>query len=148
MFEKQTTEVRDQKTGAVIATLTSYDGPTVVVVRRLGWSRLKEAARQHMRGGLEEIREMGGAAVVKEFQAFGGVEAAREKVREATQADPLASYDTRTLLLEGVVTLDGVEKTPEAIDDLEPDVADGIARAVLRRARPGLFETEDARKND
>lgn len=160
MFTTHDTVITDEKTGLVLETLQSYHGPAAVVIKRLGWRRLDEAHDALVKGGMANIQDLGGVAVVKEFQAFiddarksgtanaeDPIEAAREAVAEAKKKDPTTGYDPAQLCLMGVVTLDGVEKSREAIDDLEPDVLTGIARAVLRLARPGLFEDEAERKN-
>lgn len=151
MFTKRTTEIRDDKVGATIAQIDSYHGPGVVVIRRLGWRRLEEAAKALMKDGLKDLRDLGGAAELKELQALAGdpeaVEAVRARVRDAKKADPLSAYDKRELCQMAIVTLDGLDKTPEAIDEFEPEVLEGTARAILRLARPGLFETEADEKN-
>ena len=72
---------------------------------------------------------------------------AREVAAAAKKANPLAAYDQASLALWGAVSFDGAPVTQDAINDLEPDVLTGIARTVLHLARPGLFETEEARKN-
>lgn len=145
-FEKHETVITDE-IGREIATVTSYHGPRVVTIKRLGWRRLAEAATELAKSGMGYVRELGGPAVVKEFQALGGEENLRKAVEAAKTKDPLLAYDQRSLVLWGTVSFDGVEKTPEAVDDLEQELAEAIARAVLRLARPALFETEADEKN-
>lgn len=133
--------------GRELAAVSSYHGPKVVVIKRLGWRRLAEAATELAKSGMGYVRELGGPAVVKEFQSLGGAEKVREAVEAGKKADPLLAYDQRSLVLWGTVTFDGVDKTPEAVDDLEPELAETIARTVLRLSRPALFETEADEKN-
>lgn len=145
-FETHETLITDE-IGRELAAVPSYHGPKVVTIKRLGWRRLAEAATELAKSGMGYVRELGGPAVVKEFQSLGGAEKVREAVEAGKKADPLLAYDQRSLVLWGTVAFDGVEKTPEAVDDLEPELAEAIARAVLRLARPALFETEADEKN-
>lgn len=145
-FDKQQTLIHDE-IGRELAAVASYHGPRVVVIKRLGWRRLAEAATELAKSGMGYVQALGGPAVVKEFQALGGEQKVREAVEAAKTKDPLLAYDQRSLVLWGAVSFDGVEKTPEAVDDLEPELAEAIARAVLRLSRPALFETEADEKN-
>jgi hypothetical protein len=160
MFTLHTTTVYEQNTMQIVGEIASYHGPAEVVIKRLGWRRLSEASDALVKGGMATVRDMGGVAVVQEFQRFVDdsrkhaaessgdvIEDARTAVAEAKKANPLTGYDQNALCLMGIVTLGGVEKTPELVDDLEPDVLTGIARAVLKLARPGLFESESDRGN-
>lgn len=171
MFEKRSTEIRDAKSGATIDTLTSYYGPAVVLIKRLGWKRLEEADDAATKRGITSARDLletaGGADLMSQIQALvastqpaagdtadqGVLDQARAAVSAAKQRDPLTGYDKRTLCVIGIERIEGVpgeagELDAEAvIDNLEPDVLTGIARAVLRLARPGLFETEADEKN-
>jgi len=157
MPQTRTTTITDVRTGACLATLTSYYGPGEVVIKRLGWRRLEEAADAKQRASVQTVKAYGGADVVSEFQklveeAQDRAEAKKATLREAVEAEkrrnPLAAYDARELCIAGIETIDGGAKSYELIDDFEPEVVDGIATAILRLARPGLFETEADRKND
>src|SRR5436190_16260716 len=58
----------NEKTGSVITTVGADVGPDQVVIRRLGWRRLEEAERARIKSSLQQVRELGGAAAVKEIQ--------------------------------------------------------------------------------
>lgn len=76
-----------------------------------------------------------------------------EQARAALVADPLSNYDPATLIASAVQswTLGDHAPTVDEAEDLEPDVRDGLAREVLRWAKPSLFRTaeeqEAAQKN-
>jgi hypothetical protein len=141
-----TTRITDD-IGREIDAFASYHGPQMVVIKRLGWRRLADAGTEHAKSGIGYVNALGGAAVVKEIQSLAADTNVRKLVAEAKQADPLVGYDQASLALWGTVTLDGEPVTQGAINDLEPDVLERVARAVLRLARPGLFETEADEKN-
>ena len=157
MPETRTTAIVHNLTGATLATVSCYYGPGEVVIKRLGWRRLEEAAEAKQREGVAAVKGFGGADVLTEFQKL--VEAAQERaaekaasLREAAAAEarknPMAAYAPRELCAMGVETIDGVAKHYDLIDEWEPEVLDAVATAILRLSRPGLFETEEARKND
>lgn len=157
--EKVITEIRDARTSATLATVESYYGPAVVVIKRVGWRVLEDAAAAGLRDGLKVVRDVGGAQALQDFQELAAanrkdgdtrsdVEIAREVEAAAKKRDPLASYDKFELVMRGVVAIDDAEKTREQVEELEPEVMDAIATAIVRLARPGLFETEAGRKND
>lgn len=160
MSEQRTTEITENRTGAVLATVASFYGPAAVVIKRLGWRRLEEAAEAKQRDSIAEVKKIGGADVVAEFQkliedAQDRAEAREAKagtVREVVEAEkarnPLGGYDARELCVMGVETIDGAPKSYDLIDDWEIEVLQAVANAILRLARPGLYETEAARKND
>lgn len=157
MSEKRTTEITENRTGLVLATVASYYGPAAVVIKRLGWRRLEEAAEAKQRDSVAMVKKIGGADVVSEFQKLvedtqeraeakaGGV---REVVEAEKRRNPLAGYDARELCVMGVETIDDAPKSYDLIDDWEVEVLEAVANAILRLARPGLYETEAARKND
>lgn len=146
VFATRTTTITDD-IGRDLDTFQSYHGPATVAIKRLGWRRLAEASTEHAKSGIGYINALGGAAVVKEIQTLSADANVRKLVADAKKADPLVGYDQAALVLWGAVSFDGAEKTKELIDELEPDVLERIARAVLRLARPGLFETETDEKN-
>ena len=135
----------NEKTGSVITTVGADVGPDQVVIRRLGWRRLEEAERARIKSSLQQVRELGGAAAVKEIQAEA--ETMRGAIEGAAKRDPLLGYDKGTLILIGSASFDGATPTMADVDDLEPESASAIALAVLKLARPGLFETEADAKN-
>lgn len=143
-MEQVEIEVRHAETDAVLATLVGHYPPRVITVRRLGWRRLEEAAKALQKVGAQAVKDFGGASVIKEIRAL--TEDGKAAL-DAAQRDPLSNYDLFTLLLAGVEACDGQAKTAEGIEGLEPEVAQGVARAILRLARPGLFETEADGKN-
>jgi len=75
-----------------------------------------------------------------------------ETIKKAAR-DPLLRFDVPELLKHGVKAwtyTDPPEPTPEALDDLDKESAEHIAREVLRLSAPKLFEDEEGeeRKND
>lgn len=153
---KTRTEIREARTDATLATVESYYGPAVVVIKRIGWRALEDAAAAQMRDGLRTVREIGGVEAVRQFKEIaeanrqdGDERPDTEVVRDVVAAakDPLLAYDKQELVMRSVVTVDGQEKTLAQIEEFEPEVLTAIATAVLRLARPGLFETEEERKN-
>lgn len=160
MPEQRTTEITENRTGAVVATVASYYGPAAVVIERLGWRRLEEAAEVKQRDSIAEVKKIGGADVVSEFQKL--IEDAQDRaqarqakagdvrsvVEEEKRRNPLAGYDARHLCVMGVETVDNEAKTFDLIDEWEIEVLEAVANAILRLARPGLYETAEARKND
>ena len=66
------------------------------------------------------------------------------------QADPLNAYHRMTLIKHGVKSWTCPEElNDEALDDLEEEAIEWLAREVLRLTKPGLFTGEETeRKND
>jgi len=149
---------------------------TEVTVRRLGWRALERAAEAKQREAMSVIaRLMGGmnaaAPAVRDVVAQGISQAVQTKAqaREAAVADAKATEDAAPateakpkgpaafdpfdiyalgeVLADGVVTVDGVERTVEAVDDLSKEAAEAVGRQVLRMSVPGLFDTEADRGN-
>ena len=68
----------------------------------------------------------------------GAVRAAEAVVAATEEADPLASVDTRTVLLHGLKKLsydDGIDVTPEVVDDLDPETSVALATLIMGLSR-------------
>ena len=64
-------------------------------------------------------------------------------VAAAAKADPLASVDTRTVLLHGLKRLsydDGTNVTPEVVDDLDPVTTVALAELIMGLSRRAVEE--------
>lgn len=130
--------------GVELATVKAGTGPSVITIKRLGWRRLKEADTANTKAAIAHVRDLGGAAVIKEIREAGG----REAIETASKKDPLLSYDQDVLITIGITAVDGQPCTKEISDEFEPETVEATARAVLKLSRPALFEEEEDRKND
>ncbi|HXH05851.1 MAG TPA: hypothetical protein VNI83_04600 [Vicinamibacterales bacterium] len=113
------------------------DPSHTVTIRRLSALELEEAQRAAAAAATKRLLELGGASVLKELSALGGSVAAPAT---SEPIDPLQAYDRRLVLRAGIVSWSYERPvTPEAIDEIEPEAAEAIARAILRLTRPSLF---------
>ena len=118
---------------------------TTVQIRKLAPGHLRAAQRASMLRSIADLREMGGAAFLKEIQALSA-----DTVKAAVADDPLMLYDIDTLLQKGITgwSLDADHKDPAVLADLADDIQTVIARAILKLAKPSLFQTEDEQQAD
>ncbi len=128
--------------GDTLASVAAVTGPNTITVTRLGWRRLGEAQKAQSKEAMQNIRDLGGPAFVRELQQSVKEAGGREAVEKAAARDPLSGYELGTLLTLGVKALDDGPPTTDALDDLELEVAQAAATAVLRLSRPALFESE------
>jgi hypothetical protein len=143
-----------------------FDVPHEVTIQRLAGRHLGKAQLENQVTSVENLRRMGGAAFQKELEGLGDTSKRAELVKQH-QADPLNAYDRYEVLAKGikswtyeelltpveVIEGDGVKRLRIlAIDDLDDDAADFLAREILRLTKPALFlteaEAEAAQKND
>ena len=120
----------------------AIDGHSIAI-RKLNPRQLHQAAIGQQRQGLEDLEALGG---FKKIQAvLDGMTPAERKAA----SDPLQQYDRAILIDRGVTawTFD-LEKTPDTIADLDDDVQDAIARAVLKLSKPSLFQTADEQETE
>ena len=129
------------------------DSGQSITIRKLAPKHLKAASRAAQMESLEDLKAIGGPAFLRELTALGADETAqRETVKAAAKADPLMTFDRLTLLEHGV-TAWTYERAlgPEALEDLDDETREWLAREVLKLARPALFaedEGEAEQKND
>lgn len=142
-----------------------FDPPNEVTIQKLAGRHLGKAQLENQVLAIDNLRRMGGAAFQKELEGLGDAEKRAALVKEH-QADPLNGYDRYEVLAKGikswsyeekldpveVVETDGVTRMRiPAIDDLDDEAADFIAREILRLTKPALFQTaeeiETATKN-
>lgn len=124
------------------------DPGQTATIRKLAPKHLEKAAKVHQAQAIEDLRALGGPAVLKELADL------RETNPDiaAAVSDPLSAFDRTTLLQHGVVAWSYADApTSESLEDLNDEVQETLARAVLKLAKPGLFLTEAeaavARKN-
>ena len=122
-----------------------HDPPNTVTIRKLAPKALGESQRVAQRRAIKDVQEMGGAAFIQEMSALSP-----GAVSEATEADPLITYDRELLVVSGLVEWSYTRKpNREAIDDLDEETLDFLARAILKLSRPALFgQGDEVRKND
>jgi len=118
-----------------------------VVIRKLAPRALERAQKASQRKAMEDLQAMGGMAVYKELLGDS-----KKNDDPAAPVDPMLLYDRGLLLEYGLVSWTYGDLTRERIDDLDDDVQETLARAVLKLAKPSLFATfeerQAAQKND
>jgi hypothetical protein len=116
-----------------------HDEGQTATIRKLAPRHLEAAAKEAQRQSLADLRDMGGAAFMRELQSLN----TGDTVARAAVADPLGTFDRLTLLEKGVTGWSyDVPVGREAFEDLDDDTAEFLAREVLRLAKPALFQTE------
>jgi hypothetical protein len=139
-----------------------FDPPHEVTIQKLAGRHLGKAQLENQVESVDNLRRMGGAAFQKELEALGD-RAKREELIKKHQADPLNTYDRYEVLAKGIKSwtyeesLTPVEIIDEqgvkrlripAIEDLEDEPADFLAREILRLTKPSLFQTPEEAKAD
>jgi len=121
------------------------DPSVTVTIRKLSWKQQEEAQRVSQRQSRVDIKDMGG---IDEFRKLMAAITTDETPTVKTAPDPLATHDKWTVLVCGVKSWTSPEAvTPEALDQLSTEDAEGLARAVLDLTMPSpTLETD--RKND
>lgn len=111
-------------------------------IRRLSWKQLREARESVERKALLQLKEMGGAAVLRELRAG---ESATPPAEPAA-ADPFLQYDPEILLKHGITALSGVQRiTADVLADLEAVPAAWLARQIFEFSTSE--RTEEQAKN-
>ena len=128
---------------------TPSDPQYDVVIRRLSGRKLEKAQLAVMFGGVDLMKQLGGADVMRQIQALGGPDA----VKRDAQADPSQRYDRTEILRAGIVSWaepglaqpDGLSSDDDRkalVDDLEEEVAVFLFREILRLSRIAVTETD------
>jgi len=130
-----------------------FDPPHTVTVRKLTGRELERAQQAHM------IGIVSGSARTWAARFSAMAKTGDPKAMELLN-DPLLGYDREAVIRSGLVAwsysqpiaaVPPSEKTPDAIADLDDEAMDFIAREIMRRTKPSLFQTdaerEEARKN-
>lgn len=118
------------------------DPAHTVTIQKLSRTQLRTAREVAQRKSMAGLRELGGAEFLKELQAIGGASAAASTAAE----DPLVTHDETTVLNGGIKAWSYAKPvTPAAIDDLDEEAAEGIARAIC--ALSIRKRTEEQEKN-
>jgi hypothetical protein len=127
------------------------DPPHTITIRTLTGREIDEAQEVHLKATIAGRWSAHGWAAHFQRQLTKGIATAADAAQAI--ADPLNGYDRHTLCGAGLVAWSYPDPvlSPEAIEDLDDDTLEFVARAILRRSKPGLFETADeaetARKN-
>jgi hypothetical protein len=116
-------------------------GDRTAVIRKLNWTQLKRAAKAQSSEELAVMREMG-ADLIKAFRSEKeqDAEAAIERVERIQRAQKrkASSYEQATILLDGVVSIDGQEARLGGgglnVQDLDPATAEALHEAIVAYA--------------
>ena len=127
-----------------------FDPPNTVTVRKLTGRETEEAQEAH-RSSIATGSARSWAATFRRMLEHGASDPDVLKVI----ADPLTGYDRYALVRSGLVAwsyplpvkpADGA--ATGAVDDLDDEAVDFIAREVLRITKPGLFATQEESEAD
>ena len=127
-----------------------FDPPNTVTVRKLTGREVEEAQEAH-RSSIATGSARSWAATFRPMLEHGASDPDVLKVI----ADPLTGYDRYALVRSGLVAwsyplpvkpADGA--ATGAVDDLDDEAVDFIAREVLRITKPGLFATQEESEAD
>lgn len=128
------------------------DAGQTITIRKLAPKHLMAARRQSQKDSLDQMRDMGDPAFIRQVQELAS-EGAGSTASTAVKADPLLLYDRVILMQHGIVSWSyDREPTREVLEDIDEDTSDWLAREILRLTKPTLFqseaEREEATKND
>lgn len=130
-----------------------HDPPHRVTIRKLAPKHLREARLASLARAMEELRLIGSPAVLKELRELDGRPTESEspvtQPLDGRGRDPLTLYDRDVLIRRGIVSWTYDRPMDDAaLEDLDEQTADLLARAILRLTKPELFEEQEAdRKN-
>jgi hypothetical protein len=130
-------------------TIPGTDGQTVTI-RKLAPKHLEAASDALSLKSMAQIDKFGGLERVTAMQQLGakGKADVDETQRVEMPADPLRGFDALTLIEKGVVSWTCEEPVGiEAFEELNEDTCDWLAKAILKLARPALFQTADERED-
>lgn len=127
--------------------LTVPDGSGTITIRKLAPRHLERAAKAQQAASMADLRAMGGAQFLQEFNALSPADRQR-----AARPDPLTLFDSLTILAAGVTAWSYDAPVDEAhLADLDAETSDWLVRAILRLTKPSLFvsaaDEDEARKN-
>lgn len=132
-------------TNKVTKTLDAIPGEpgATAVIRKLAPRHLEAAAKEAQRRSIAEVKEMG-VGFLKELRTLSD-----KDVKEASERDPLLTFDAPTLIEKGVTSWTlSEELTAPNIADLDDDAQDYLAREILKLSRPKLFMTVEQKEAD
>ena len=117
-----------------------FDPPHEVTIRKLAGRHLERAKQEGQIKSVDWIRKLGGAEFSRELSALGDPAeraAALEKRKAEVRADPLQKFDRTVVLEKGIVRWTYPEPvTPEALEDLEEEAGEWLAREILALTFP------------
>lgn len=126
-----------------------------VVIRKLNGKRLDKASTALQVQAVDMMQQLGGAAATKSLQELMKTAEDSKKEPDAGTPAPEPSepvkpvkryhgYDRDTLLAQAVISWDLDEPlSPESIEELDDDLADAFATAVMELTKPKRTETEE-----
>ncbi len=113
------------------------DPDQTITIRMLAPEHLEAAAKSQQRKVMHDLREMGGMAILKEFETL-------KTTGDVRAADPMLLFDRVTLLEKGIIAWSYEQKISRATcADLTEEVAEYVGREALRLAKPSLFVTPE-----
>jgi len=129
-----------------------HDPPHTVTIQKLAGRHLYKADQENDFAAQAYVQKMGGAEFRQQL-----TEALKDKDPGAeikkVQLDPVNAFDKYVVLKAGLKGWDYTEDdgtsipvTDEAIEDLEPESVEYIAREILRYTKPSLFMTVEEAK--
>ncbi len=122
-------------------TISIDDSGSTITIRKLNPKALEAARKESQRRSLEEVKELGGPAAVRELQTLGDASKATD---ETPRRDPLLTHDALTLIEKGVLSWTYDEPIGrEAFDELYEDARDKLATAILKLSKPSLYQTAE-----
>lgn len=118
-----------------------------VVIRKLAGRHLEAAAVEAQRKSMANVKVIGGPALVKEFMAIRDPKPAPAEGEAPKPVDPMNDYDATVLVQKAVLSWTFDEPlSAAAIEEMDDEVLDWLAREVLRLAKPKLFMTDAERE--
>lgn len=131
-----------------------HDPPHTVTIQKLPGRHYYEADRQNDYAAQEYVQKMGGAEFRRQLaDALKGQDT--EEAFKQARRDPVHGFDKYIVLKAGIrawsyTEADGtpIPVTPEAIEDLDVDTVEYVAREILRYTKPTLFMTSEEAKAD
>lgn len=128
-----------------------HDPGHTITIRKLNPRQIHRALIAQQARVMDDVTELGG------FEKVQSMIAGLSTEERKAAADPLVPYDQVALIVRGVTAWTyrngevPVPITLETAEDLDDETAEFIARAVLKLAKPKLFQTpeevEAAEKN-
>lgn len=136
-------------THRVLKTLDVPGTNGTVTFRKLAPRHLEAAVVEQQRQSMANVKDIGGPALLKEFMALGDKDKDAKASGDDAAPDPLAGYDKPTLIKKAVKSWTLEEPlSDEAIDELDEDTCDWLAREVMRLAKPKAFLSETEREDE
>lgn len=107
-------------------------GGKSITIRKLGFKQLERARDAVVERAGRQLAAMGGA------EAFGKISTAADQAGVQEEApDPAKKYDQFQLIVMGVVRWpDGLKPSAQALEGLDAEFADWLAREIYELSRP------------